>query len=438
MGLSPAGEVASQVPLISLVRCLQTESSELEQLNSTVQRRFSEFVWVRQQLQQALPMVVVPALPEKKVVGRFTPELVRSRQRGLQRFLQRCSQNTSITEHVVFQNFLSLTADEFARFKEARNTVTQPAVGDTIMSKLSSFARMVGGAPKTKRTDADISVATLEQYAASVEPLLSTMSTILDKLQAAELDTAQGLSEFGSAYGMLGAAEGRSLGEALQATGQCARQVATVVGSAAHSSTQLLSEDMQDAARMVHATQHVFESRQAARLQYSLAVEALQKAKVELSKAGGASAGEAGAKAAAQVQAAQERSTAAEDKLHQMTLQLADSMETFRAQHLSDFLAAWCRASVAQARKAAVEAELWEGIAQSCQEAATVEASAAPYLSATPPAAPGSAQAAASAEGSPDGSPRHTPAPNVPDTPQEHSFADGSGTPSGDEQGEFV
>jgi len=394
---------------------------------------------MREQLQTALPMVVVPALPDKKVVGRFTPEVVNARLRGLQRFLSRCAKDTNVVEHVVFQNFLSLTTDEFATFRDARNAVSTPAMGAKIMGKLSSLARMMGGGAAVKRTDADISVDALEKYASSVEPVLGALHTMLLQLQQAELATAQALSEFGSAYGMLGAAERRALGDALQATGQCARQVATVVGSAAHHSSALAAEDMLDAQRMVQATQHVFNARKEARNEYAESLESLQRAKVELSKAGGGSGGEAGAQAAAAAADAQVRCTQAEQKLHSMTLQLAESMERFREQHLRDFMGAWCQVAVAQARRAAVEAELWEGIADRCQEAATVEASAAPYLSVTPPAVPAAGGGAASSPGgeSPSREPADAEDAHAPDTPQEYAFADGA-TPSGDEQGEFV
>lgn len=340
----------------------------------------------------------------------------------------------AITEHVVLQNFLSLTSDEFERFRSARNDLASRSVGAGIMSGLNKLARMLGGSVNAKRTDADISVDALQQYVASVEPVLGAMHTMLQQLQGAELATAQALSEFGSAYGMLGAAERRSLGDALQATGQCARQVATVTGSAAHSSTALLAEDMQDAQRMVQATHSLFDARKAARSAYMDVLGSLESAKTELAKAGGASAGEAGASAALVVETLQRQCTDAEAQLHSMTLELASSMEHFREQHMGDFLAAWAQAAVSQARRAAVEAELWEGIGDACQEAAMLEASAAPYLSAAPPAAPAAEGAAAGAAG---GAANTEATPPAPATPQEHAFSPES-TPEGAEQGEFL
>jgi hypothetical protein len=303
------------------------------------------------------------------------------------------------------------------------------------MKSLSSFARLVGGTPNTKRTDADMSVDSLQLYLQSLEPILGSMHTMVADLQGAELATAQSLSEFGSAYGMLGAAERRSLGKSLQAVGHSARLSAAALGSSAYSATAMLGEDIADAQRMVLATGAVFTARKEQRIHHAHALHDLQKAKAELSRVGGATAGEAGATAAAEAQAAETASRECEGSLHSMTLQLADSMQAFRERHLAEFLAAWGRLCIAQARRAALEAELWEGMAGTAEEAAAVEASAAPYLALSPPAVSVGAHGGDEGSGvTPTGSGSATPTDEQPATAQETAF-EGDG---GDEEGQFV
>lgn len=41
--------------------------------------RYSDFVWLHGQLELEVPGAIVPPLPEKAVVGRFTPEFIEAR-----------------------------------------------------------------------------------------------------------------------------------------------------------------------------------------------------------------------------------------------------------------------------------------------------------------------------------------------------------------------
>lgn len=53
----------------------------------SVIRRYSDFVWLSDQLAKDVPGSIVPPLPEKAVVGRFSAEFVESRRR----LLEKCS-----------------------------------------------------------------------------------------------------------------------------------------------------------------------------------------------------------------------------------------------------------------------------------------------------------------------------------------------------------
>jgi hypothetical protein len=56
---------------------------------TTVVRRFNDFVWLRDQLRDALPFLIVPSLPEKQQIGRFNQDFVEVRLRALQRWVDR-------------------------------------------------------------------------------------------------------------------------------------------------------------------------------------------------------------------------------------------------------------------------------------------------------------------------------------------------------------
>ncbi|EPZ32385.1 sorting nexin-3 [Rozella allomycis CSF55] len=57
--------------------------------SSTVRRRYSDFEWFRDLLEKENPRVSIPALPGKIFFkNRFAPEIIETRRRALERFLQ--------------------------------------------------------------------------------------------------------------------------------------------------------------------------------------------------------------------------------------------------------------------------------------------------------------------------------------------------------------
>ena len=55
----------------------------------TIERRYSDFYWLRGALVLHCPGALIPPLPEKKIIGRFDDKFISSRLRGLEDFLSR-------------------------------------------------------------------------------------------------------------------------------------------------------------------------------------------------------------------------------------------------------------------------------------------------------------------------------------------------------------
>lgn len=72
----------------------------------SVTRRYSEFSWLAKELSNQFPGVIIPALPEKQAVGRFSSDFVESRQRALEKFLQRCADHPDLGFSKTFLTFL--------------------------------------------------------------------------------------------------------------------------------------------------------------------------------------------------------------------------------------------------------------------------------------------------------------------------------------------
>ncbi len=92
------GEGMSAHTAYKLTTILSQPVSDLSGQSFTTMRRFSDFVWLLAQLKEIYPFMIVPALPEKKQMGRFAGDFVEMRERALQRWVDR------IAEHPEFSN----------------------------------------------------------------------------------------------------------------------------------------------------------------------------------------------------------------------------------------------------------------------------------------------------------------------------------------------
>jgi len=102
-------------------------------------RRFSDFLWIHDQLEQKHPSCVVPPMPEKSLTGNFAPELMMFRSRELTRFLQRVSAHPILSADDAFEFFLMAPWDDFTARRA--NTAKESVVG----SIFSTVTKIVSG-----------------------------------------------------------------------------------------------------------------------------------------------------------------------------------------------------------------------------------------------------------------------------------------------------
>lgn len=91
------GEGYSAYVSYKLTSSLSEKIQGLDAQVYSVIRRFNDFSWLRSQLREALPYLIVPALPEKQQIGRFSEDFIAVRHRALQRWVDRISVHPEIT-----------------------------------------------------------------------------------------------------------------------------------------------------------------------------------------------------------------------------------------------------------------------------------------------------------------------------------------------------
>ena len=94
--------------------------------SSRVRRRYSDFEVVRAFLQARYIGILIPSLPEKRVMGNTNDEFLQDRARGLQAFLQRVLANPYLMADAVVKVFLFGDAAQWEVTKKGAVAGTQP------------------------------------------------------------------------------------------------------------------------------------------------------------------------------------------------------------------------------------------------------------------------------------------------------------------------
>jgi sorting nexin-1/2 len=219
----------------------------------TVVRRYSDFCWLHDQLVYAFPGAIIPPLPEKNVVRRFSQEFIEVRRRALERFLNRVAAHTELVACPHFHTFLQADDAGLAKAKEDTKQEKQKKGlvqwFDNTMTSLSSSAMNRDDI----RTAADSQVEEEGQYITQLETQLQNVvkhTTILIKRNR---EIANALFEFGLAFTLLGQTEGDSLGAALQQVGNNADQMSVATAEQAENEAMQFEEPLQEYIRLVGA-----------------------------------------------------------------------------------------------------------------------------------------------------------------------------------------
>ncbi len=97
--------------------------------NFSVMRRFSDLEWLHNQLSKLCPGCIIPALPEKQVMGKFEEEFIHGRRRAMEKFINRVTKHADLSNARVIVPFLSAddsllsqTKAELVKEKEAKSS----------------------------------------------------------------------------------------------------------------------------------------------------------------------------------------------------------------------------------------------------------------------------------------------------------------------------
>jgi len=93
------------------------ESSPGKLSQSSVVRRFSDFVWLHNQLINKYKGLLIPPIPEKAIIGRFSGDFISERKRALENFLNRIANHPDLCNSSDVDLFLHGDDESLAKAK---------------------------------------------------------------------------------------------------------------------------------------------------------------------------------------------------------------------------------------------------------------------------------------------------------------------------------
>jgi len=110
----------SQTPMESFITYeVKTETDRIEYSvqQSTIRRRYQDFVWLKTKFEENHPGCIIPPLPSKQavkgVLDRFSVEFVTKRCHGLNQFLRRVGRHPKLNRSKALKSFLTLSSTDF-------------------------------------------------------------------------------------------------------------------------------------------------------------------------------------------------------------------------------------------------------------------------------------------------------------------------------------
>lgn len=271
---------------------------------SSVLRRYSDFLWLYERLHKEKAGGIIPPLPEKQAVSRFSPEFVEDRRRALEKFIRRVILHPELWEANCLLTFLRADDVTFQHAKNASksedasnnsnhggdmaasmggagafNLTLTPKAGG--IKKWFSEAKTTFSGDLVTSPDDDL-FDEIERYIESLFIQMKRVSNQSTGLVRKSKEIANGLFEFGLAFHQLGQSEGEELGAKLQLMGGTADTLSAMAARQAEAELQRLEEPFKDYIKTIHAVKLALNRRHDKRVSYTALLHQIQTREVNL------------------------------------------------------------------------------------------------------------------------------------------------------------
>jgi len=276
---------------------------------SAVLRRYSDFLWLFERLHKERAGAIVPPLPEKQAVARFTPAFVEERRAALEVFVRRVSVHPELHDAPSLDTFLRADDVTFHAAKNAKDPnaasgmmmsasmnpygggmASMPVAGQSAaqpkkegIKRWFSEAKTAVAGDLVRSPDDDL-FEEIERYVNNLDAQMRNVSTQASGLVRKGKEIANGLFEFGLAFNLLGQSEADALGDALGRVGEAADSLSVLSADHADLEAARFERPLADYVKTVHAVKLALGRRHEKRLAYTARLSELNAKNAALAK----------------------------------------------------------------------------------------------------------------------------------------------------------
>jgi sorting nexin-1/2 len=282
---------------------VQTQDVMLNNTNySAVLRRYSDFLWLYERLHAERAGAIVPPLPEKQPVGRFSASFVEDRRAKLEVFLRRLAVHPELADAPALDTFLRADDMTFQIAKQVKASAVNLSASQMMHSPQQSQMMSPTKSPQkegfkrwfaetktsiagdlVKSPDDDL-FEEIQRYVHGLDTQMKNVAHQSTNLVRKGKEIANGLFEFGLAFSLLGQSEADALGDALGKLGETADRLSVLSGEHANREVQYLEEPLLDYIKLIHAVKLALQRRYEKRLSFSTCLASVESKQTQLAK----------------------------------------------------------------------------------------------------------------------------------------------------------
>ncbi|XP_002188268.4 sorting nexin-30 [Taeniopygia guttata] len=261
----PKKHVCTMETYITYRVTTKTTRAEFDLPEYSVRRRYQDFDWLRNKLEESQPTHLIPPLPEKfvvkGVVDRFSEEFVETRRKALDKFLKR------ITDHPV----LSFN-EHFNVFLTAKDLNAYKKQGMALLSKMGESVKYVTGGYKLRTRPLEF--AAIGDYLDTFSLKLGTIDRIAQRIIKEQLEYLVELREYGPVYSTWGGLE-VELSEPLEGVSACIGNCCTALEELSEDMTEDFLPVLREYILYAESMKNVLKKRDQVQAEYEAKLEAV-------------------------------------------------------------------------------------------------------------------------------------------------------------------
>jgi len=339
---------------------------------SSVLRRFSDFVWLYEKLYVSFKGILIPPLPEKGILTRFTGSFIDERMRGLKQFLNRIAAHHGLAQSEEVNLFLHGNDSELSDARDG-NGLTFDST--SFVTFFTESVRTITNTFKNKereKTEDDLACEKIVQGIGELDTALISVHEKTSDILKKEKALSKSLSQFGAASELLGKYESNqdeeNFGTMFTQVGSSANQIADLLMKKSEAGKSVFQTPIKDSIRIVGSVKAMMKTRSAAQVTFLKSLANIEDKQTKLNTVQGI-AGKENKALALEKSLIEAQTTVDQDQeeLQKITASCLSEVERFKTSKRRDmrkFILDFCKIQINFAKK---EQEIWESIIPSIE-----------------------------------------------------------------------